>query len=65
MKKLADLVGFRYYPGSNLQFAHSLLITVLNPDGEIVYQQSGIGNTRDDATAAILRMMKPKAKRAK
>ena len=65
VKKLADLVGFRYYPGSNLQFAHSLLITVLNPDGEIVYQQSGIGNTRDDATAAILRMMKPKAKRAK
>ncbi len=65
VKKLADLAGFRYYPGSNLQFAHSLLITVLNPDGEIVYQQSGIGNTRDDATAAVLRMMKPKAKRAK
>ena len=65
VKKLADLVGFRYFPGSNLQFAHSLLISVLNPDGEIVYQQSGIGNVRDDATAAILRMLKPKAKRAK
>ncbi len=65
VKALADLLGFRYFPGSNLQFAHSLLITVLNPAGEIVYQQSGIGNERDDATAAILRMMKPKAKRAK
>jgi protein SCO1/2 len=65
VKALADLVGFRFFPGSNKQFAHSLLITVLNPDGEIVYQQSGIGNTRDDVNAAILRMMKPKAKRAK
>lgn len=65
VKKLADLVGFRYYPGSNLQFAHSLLVTVLNADGEIVYQQSGIGNTRDEATAALLRMVAPKTRRKK
>ena len=65
VQKLAELVGFRFHPGSNLQFAHSLLITVLNPEGEIVYQQSGTGNTRDDATAALLRMITPKLKRAK
>lgn len=62
VKKLADWMGFRYYPGSNLQYAHSLLITVLNPAGEIVFQQAGVGNIRDDALAAVLRMVAPKAK---
>lgn len=65
VKKLADLLGFRYYPGSNLQYAHSLLITVLNPAGEIVFQQSGVGEGRDDALAAVLTMVAPKAKRAR
>lgn len=62
VKKLADWMGFRYYPGSNLQYAHSLLITILNPAGEIVFQQAGIGSLRDDALAAILRMVPLKAK---
>lgn len=65
VKKLADLMGFRYYPGSNLQYAHSLLITVLNPAGEIVFQQSGVGNTRDEALAAVLRLVAPKEKPAR
>ena len=65
VKALADLVGFRYYPGSNRQFAHSLFITVLNPAGEIVFQQAGVGNLRDDALAAVLRLVAPKAKPAK
>jgi protein SCO1/2 len=58
VKKLANLIGFSYSPGSQLQFAHSLLITVLNPTGEIVYQQSGIGNTRDDALGAVMRVVR-------
>ena len=65
VKKLADLVGFRYVPGSSLQYAHSLLISVLNPAGEIVFQQAGIGIPRDGALAAVLRLVAPKAKRAK
>ena len=64
VKKLADLTGFRYYPGSNLQYAHSLLITVLNSEGEVVFQQAGAGNLRDDALATVLRLVAPKAKRA-
>ncbi|MCE9611308.1 MAG: SCO family protein [Chthoniobacter sp.] len=63
VKKIADVVGFRYYPGSNLQYAHSLLVSVLNPEGEIVFQQAGIGTVRDDALAAVLRMVAPKPKR--
>jgi protein SCO1 len=64
VKKLADMVGFRYYPGSAQQYAHSLLISVLNPAGEIVFQQSGIGNRRDEALAAVKDLVAPKAKRA-
>lgn len=53
VKRLAELLGFRYSPGSNTQFAHSLLITVLNGAGEIVYQQSGLGvDPREAARAA-------------
>jgi len=67
VKKLADMVGFNYYPGANAdssqQFAHSLLITVLNPAGEIVYQQAGIGNPTDEAVAALLRLVAPKVQR--
>jgi protein SCO1/2 len=62
VKKLADLLGFRYYPGSNLQYAHSLLITVLNGSGEIVFQQSGFGAGREDALAAVLKLVAPRAK---
>ena len=65
VKKLADMVGFRYLPGSNLQYAHSLLITVLNPAGEIIFQQAGVGNLRDDALAAVLPLVAPRAKRVK
>lgn len=63
VKKLADLVGFRYLPGSSQQYAHSLLVSILNPAGEIVYQQAGIGNVRDDAVATIVQMLPAKAKR--
>ena len=65
VKKLADLVGFRYFPGSNLQYAHSLLISVLNPAGEIVFQQAGVGNGRDDALGTVLKLVSPKARKAK
>ena len=66
VKKLADLMAFQYdpvsNPDSNMQFAHSLLITVLNPSGEIVFQQTGTDNPRDEAVAAVLKMVVPRAK---
>ena len=62
VKSLAVMVGFRYLPGSNLQYAHSLLISVLNASGEIVYQQSGIGNMKDDAVGTVVRLVNPKTK---
>ncbi len=63
VKKLAELVGFRYFPGSSLQYAHSLMITVLNAEGEIVSQRVGIGNSPDDSVAALARLVGPKPAR--
>jgi protein SCO1/2 len=57
VKKLADMVGFRYYPGSTLQYAHSLLISVLDQNGVIVYQQAGIGRQPDEAVAVLKRLV--------
>ncbi len=58
VKDLAGMVGFRYSPGSNTQFAHSLLITVLNGSGEIVYQQSGLGVDPREAARAAAKFVK-------
>lgn len=65
VQKLADRIGFRYYPGSTLQYAHSLLISVVDQSGEIVFQQSGMGNVRDEAHLAVLRLLAPKSKRGR
>ncbi len=58
VQRLAEMMGFRYYPGSSNQFAHSLLITVLNETGEIVYQQSGLGVDSRGAVATLGRLVK-------
>lgn len=64
VKDLSERVGFKYYPGSKTQFAHSLLITVLNADGEIVHQQVGIGADRKGAIATLEKLAAQKAKPA-
>ncbi|MEK0451114.1 MAG: hypothetical protein RL088_3382 [Verrucomicrobiota bacterium] len=54
VKKVADFTGFRYSAGSETQYAHSLLITVLNKSGEVIYQQSGLGVAPDEAAKTIV-----------
>lgn len=41
--ELAALLGVKFKPEANGQFAHSNLITLLNSDGEIVHQLVGLG----------------------
>jgi protein SCO1/2 len=53
VRQLADRIGFNYYPGSKTQFAHSLLVTVLDGDGEVVHQQVGIGVDRRGAVSTL------------
>jgi protein SCO1/2 len=42
VQELAALLGVRYKQDACGQFAHSNVITVLNADGEIVHQQTGL-----------------------
>jgi len=56
---LADHVGFRYTPGSENQFAHSLLLTIFNSGGEIAFQQAGIGVDRREAVKALQKLVAP------
>ena len=58
--ELAEKTGFNYYPGSTTQFAHSLLIFVLNNSGEIIFKQSGIGNDRKELVATLTRIASKK-----
>ncbi len=42
VRELAALLGVNYQKDARGQFAHSNLITVLNPAGEIIHQQIGL-----------------------
>ena len=50
VRELAMILGVKYAKDSRGQFAHSNLITVLDPSGEIAYQQAGF---EDDISADI------------
>ena len=49
VKRLAEKIGFSYAPGSKTQFAHSLLVTILDGNGDVAHQQAGLGVDRRDA----------------
>lgn len=53
VKQLAEKLGFNFAPGSKTQFAHSLLLTVLDGKGEVSHQQAGLGVDRRGAIATI------------
>lgn len=50
VRELAALLGVNYAPDSRGQFAHSNLITLLNAEGEIVFQHAGLNQ---DPTALL------------
>ncbi len=53
VRELAALLGINYAADARGQFAHSNVITVLNAEGEIVFQQPGL-NTNPSALAAAV-----------
>jgi len=57
VRELARELGFQYFPGSKTQFAHSLLVTVLNQKGEVVFQQAGVSIDRTEAVKAIEKLL--------
>lgn len=53
---LAMLLGIQFRREANGQFGHSNVITVLNPDGEIVHQRTGLRGGLEGAAEAIVRI---------
>src|SRR2546428_1512264 len=51
--ELAARVGMKYKYGARGQFAHSNIITVLNPDGEIIHQQIGLNQNIEETVAMV------------
>jgi protein SCO1/2 len=58
VRELAALLGVIYREDASGSFAHSNVITVLNTEGEIVYQQPGL-NLPPDEIAAKLKTISP------
>lgn len=53
VRELAALLGVKYQQDAEGMFSHSNLITILNPQGEIVHQRVGLKGGHDEAAAAL------------
>ena len=55
IRELAAVLGFKYKKSSLMDYAHSNLITVLNPKGEIVEQINGFGSDKKELIEEVLK----------
>lgn len=58
VRELAAVLGIQYRKDSRGQFAHSNVITLLSPDGEVVARQRGLYQDPSD----LVRQVRPSAK---
>ena len=62
VREIAALLGVNYQRDTRGQFAHSNVITLLNADGEIVHQQTGLNTDPGGLLNAIAKLLPPAAK---
>jgi len=55
VRELAALLGVKYKQETDGAFSHSNLLTILNSQGEIVHQRTGLQGGLDEAAAALAR----------
>ena len=53
VRELAALLGVKYKQESDGAFSHSNLVTILNPEGEIVHQRIGLQGGLNEAAATL------------
>ena len=53
VRELAALLGINYQRDARGQFAHSNVITVLNAEGEVAFQQAGLNRDGKEIVAAL------------
>ncbi len=54
VRELAALLGVKYKQEMGGMFSHSTLVTILNAEGEIVHQRTGLKGGLDEAAAAVV-----------
>ncbi len=62
-RQLAGMVGFNYQPGSPTQYAHSLMISIMDESGVIVFQQVGLGRGPKEAVETLVKTPQTKRRR--
>lgn len=58
VRELAALLGVKYKQEADGNFAHSNLLTVLNREGEVVHQRTGLKDGHAEAAAALAALAK-------
>jgi protein SCO1/2 len=53
VRELAALLGVNFHKDANGSFSHANLITVLDPEGEIIHQQAGLNQPPDELVKKI------------
>ena len=57
--ELAALLGVKFKKDARGQFAHSNVLTVLNPGGEVVHQQVGLNQAPHETVKQLHRLLHP------
>ncbi|HVV01445.1 MAG TPA: SCO family protein, partial [Verrucomicrobiae bacterium] len=58
VRELAALLGIQFKKTADAGFAHSNVITLLNQDGEVVFQQTGLEAKPDEMRRKIAQLLK-------
>lgn len=58
VREFANVLAVKYKEISPLDFSHSNIISVFNPEGELVHQQEGLGVNNKETVAQILKLLK-------
>lgn len=58
VRKLAVSLGIKYKKDKSGDFDHDAVITILDSDGVIKYQQNSVGKNMDEATAVLKKLMR-------
>lgn len=58
VREFANVLAMKYKQISPIDFSHSNIISVFNPEGELVHQQEGLGVNNKETVSEILKLVK-------
>lgn len=61
VRELAALLGINYQKDARGQFSHSNTISILNAEGELVFQQTGLNKAPQETIASLEKMLSAKS----